>query len=315
VYVTVIIFVALFYTAMIFNPDDVAENLQKYGGCVPGIQTGRPTARYLNTILMRNTLVWSILLAVVVILPELMSGEFRGDALTPYDGIWLLIVAGVSMDTVQQIQAQLIRRPRLRPIVRSDEESASFDSEPEWLTDVDYERFVPVLTPRDAAMVPFVESLLRSAGIRCFVKNEEIQDLFGVGRLGTGFSTFTGPPTVSVEPGRAEEAAGLLANIEAQQPIGTIVHYFAKPQVGVIHLAADLTVGETLRFCGHGADFAQIVESMQDDYRPVQTASAASDVAIKVDRRVRAGTRVYRVRPHGVEPASAPASSRSPRLP
>ena len=127
-----IIFFAYFYTAIIFNPDDVAENMRKYGGFVPGIRPGKRTAEYIDTILTRITLVGAIYLALVAVLPDLMISGFRvsalpfiGDALdanTPrwitdglnvpfyFGGTSLLIIVGVSMDTVQQVESQLIMR-------------------------------------------------------------------------------------------------------------------------------------------------------------------------------------------------------------
>ncbi len=127
-----IIFFAYFYTAIIFNPDDVAENMRKYGGFVPGIRPGKRTAEYIDTILTRITLVGAIYLAIVAILPDLMIVGFRVaaipfigdslDAVTPrwitdglnvtfyFGGTSLLIIVGVSMDTVQQVESQLIMR-------------------------------------------------------------------------------------------------------------------------------------------------------------------------------------------------------------
>ncbi len=127
-----IIFFAYFYTAIIFNPDDVAENMRKYGGFVPGIRPGKRTAEYIDTILTRITLVGAIYLAIVAVLPDLMIVGFRVaaipfigdslDAVTPrwitdglnvtfyFGGTSLLIIVGVSMDTVQQVESQLIMR-------------------------------------------------------------------------------------------------------------------------------------------------------------------------------------------------------------
>ena len=127
-----IIFFAYFYTAIIFNPDDVAENMRKYGGFVPGIRPGKRTAEYIDTILTRITLVGAIYLALIAVLPDLMIVGFRvnaipfigdsRDAVTPrwitdglgvtfyFGGTSLLIIVGVSMDTVQQIESQLIMR-------------------------------------------------------------------------------------------------------------------------------------------------------------------------------------------------------------
>jgi preprotein translocase subunit SecY len=131
-YVIGIIFFAYFYTAIIFNPDDVAENMRKYGGFIPGIRPGKRTAEYIDTILTRITLVGAIYLALVAILPEFLITGFkvapipfigeRLDAILPrfvtegmnvqfyFGGTSLLIVVGVAMDTVQQVESQLIMR-------------------------------------------------------------------------------------------------------------------------------------------------------------------------------------------------------------
>ncbi|MBI2222569.1 MAG: preprotein translocase subunit SecY [Acidobacteria bacterium] len=131
-YIAGIIFFAYFYTAIIFNPDDVAENMRKYGGFIPGIRPGKRTAEYIDTILARITLVGAIYLALVAILPELLISGFKVapipvigewlDAALPrfitegmnvqfyFGGTSLLIVVGVAMDTVQQVESQLIMR-------------------------------------------------------------------------------------------------------------------------------------------------------------------------------------------------------------
>jgi preprotein translocase subunit SecY len=131
-YVLGIIFFAYFYTAIIFNPDDVAENMRKYGGFIPGIRPGKRTAEYIDTILARITLAGAIYLASVAILPEFLMAGFKVapipfigeqlDAALPafiteglgvtfyFGGTSLLIVVGVSMDTVQQVESQLIMR-------------------------------------------------------------------------------------------------------------------------------------------------------------------------------------------------------------
>jgi len=131
-YVAGIIFFAYFYTAIIFNPDDVAENMRKYGGFVPGIRPGKRTAEYIDTILARITLAGAVYLSLIALLPQwLISGfkvapiPFVGDWLdanlpkvitegmnVPYffGGTSLLIVVGVAMDTVQQVESQLIMR-------------------------------------------------------------------------------------------------------------------------------------------------------------------------------------------------------------
>jgi preprotein translocase subunit SecY len=131
-YVAGIIFFCYFYTAIIFNPDDVAENMRKYGGFIPGIRPGKRTAEYIDTILTRITLVGAVYLAIVAILPTfLISGvnltqlPYIGDRLDAslpsfitrgmgvpfyFGGTSLLIIVGVAMDTVQQIESQLIMR-------------------------------------------------------------------------------------------------------------------------------------------------------------------------------------------------------------
>jgi len=131
-YILGIVFFAYFYTAIIFNPDDVAENMRKYGGFIPGIRPGKRTAEYIDTILARITLVGALYLAAVAILPEFLITGFRvapipfiGDRLDAalpqwftqglgvtfyFGGTTLLIVVGVAMDTVQQVESQLIMR-------------------------------------------------------------------------------------------------------------------------------------------------------------------------------------------------------------
>ena len=81
----------------------------------------------------------------------------------------------------------------------------------------------------------------------------------------------------------------------AEHPVGTVTHYFGKLQVGIVSLTADITIGDTLQFRGHGADFQQTVSSMQIEHAAVETASAGTDVGIRVDQRIREGTEVYRV--------------------
>ena len=131
-YLVGIIFFAYFYTAIVFNPDDVAENMRKYGGFIPGIRPGKRTAEYIDTILGRLTLVGGLYLVVVALIPEFLITGFKVapipfigeqlDAILPrfvtegmgvsffFGGTSLLIVVGVAMDTVQQVESQLIMR-------------------------------------------------------------------------------------------------------------------------------------------------------------------------------------------------------------
>jgi putative protease len=81
----------------------------------------------------------------------------------------------------------------------------------------------------------------------------------------------------------------------AETLVGTVTHYFGKPQVGIVSLTAKLSIGDTLHFRGHGADFQQTVTSMQVEHAPVETASSGTEVGIRVDQRVKPGTEVYRV--------------------
>jgi preprotein translocase subunit SecY len=132
IYVTLIIFFAFFYVGIIFNPTELADNMRKYGGFIPGIRPGRNTSEHINRILTRLTFVGGVYLAIVCLLPEWMiSGihlqhlplvgnwfdqhmwRFVLDGLNVqfyFGGTSLLIVVGVAMDTVQQLEAQLVMR-------------------------------------------------------------------------------------------------------------------------------------------------------------------------------------------------------------
>ena len=131
-YVAAIIFFSYFYVSIIFNPQDTADNMRKYGGFIPGIRSGRRTAEYIDRILTRLTLIGSVYLAAVSVLPEFLLFGFKvdgipfiGDTLDAYTpafitqglgitfyfgGTSLLIVVGVAMDFVQQIESQLVMR-------------------------------------------------------------------------------------------------------------------------------------------------------------------------------------------------------------
>jgi len=131
-YIAAIIFFTYFYVSIVFNPVDVADNLRKYGGFIPGIRPGKNTSDYIDTTLSRITLVGAVYLAAIAILPEfLITGikvqalPFIGDFLEAnlprwftqglnvdfyFGGTSILIVVGVAMDTMQQIEAQLVMR-------------------------------------------------------------------------------------------------------------------------------------------------------------------------------------------------------------
>ena len=107
-YVGFIIFFCFFYTAIVFNPVDVAENMKKYGGFIPGIRPGRPTSEYLDKVLSRITLGGALYISAVCVLPTLLIQRFG----VPFyfGGTALLIVIGVAMDTLSQIEAHMLSR-------------------------------------------------------------------------------------------------------------------------------------------------------------------------------------------------------------
>ncbi len=107
-FILVVIF-TYFYTAVVFNPDEIAENVQKAGGFVPGLRPGRQTADYLYKILNRITTAGAVILGVIAILPFLMQGAFDTQVLT-IGGTSLLIVVAVAVETMKQIEAQLVMR-------------------------------------------------------------------------------------------------------------------------------------------------------------------------------------------------------------
>ena len=108
-YGALIIFFTYFYTAITFNPVDVAENLKKYGGFIPGLRPGRPTAEYLSKILNRITLAGGLFLALIAVLPTLVIG-LTGLKNIYFGGTSLLIVVGVALETMKQIESQLMSR-------------------------------------------------------------------------------------------------------------------------------------------------------------------------------------------------------------
>jgi preprotein translocase subunit SecY len=107
-YVAMIIFFCYFYTAVVFNPVDVADNMKKNGGFIPGIRPGQRTADYIDRVLSRITLAGAIYVAIVCVLPNLLVGAFNVPFF--FGGTALLIVVGVALDTVAQIETQLIMR-------------------------------------------------------------------------------------------------------------------------------------------------------------------------------------------------------------
>src|SRR5438445_11490327 len=131
-FVAGIIFFCFFYVSIIFNPNEAADNMRKYGGFIPGIRPGRNTAEYMNTILTKITVVGGLYLSILCLIPDIMISGIKLQHL-PLIGNWidshmwrqildglgvtfyfggtsLLIVVGVAMDTINQIEAQLIMR-------------------------------------------------------------------------------------------------------------------------------------------------------------------------------------------------------------
>ncbi len=105
-YIGLIVFFCFFYTEVVFNPKEVAENLKKYGGFVPGIRSGTPTSDYIMRVLSRINVGGAIYISAICVLPSIMAG-YTGVPFQ-FGGTGLLIVVGVALDTTQQIQSYLI---------------------------------------------------------------------------------------------------------------------------------------------------------------------------------------------------------------
>jgi preprotein translocase subunit SecY len=106
-YSALIIFFTFFYVSVTFNPVDVADNMKKYGGFIPGIRAGRPTAEYLEFVISRITTVGAIYLAALALLPLIALGTLSVSQDFPFGGASILIVVGVGLQTVKQIESQL----------------------------------------------------------------------------------------------------------------------------------------------------------------------------------------------------------------
>ena len=107
-YMGFIVFFTYFYTAIIFNPNDLADNMKKYGGFIPGVRPGKKTAEYIDRVLTRITLPGAIFLALISVLPDFLIRSFN----VPFyfGGTSLLIVVGVALDTVRQMESHLLMR-------------------------------------------------------------------------------------------------------------------------------------------------------------------------------------------------------------
>lgn len=109
-YVVLIVFFCFFYTAITFNPDEVADNMKSYGGFIPGIRAGRPTAEYLDYVITRITTPGSLYLAIVALIPTVTFIVMNVGQNIPFGGSSILIVVGVGLETVKQIESQLQQR-------------------------------------------------------------------------------------------------------------------------------------------------------------------------------------------------------------
>ena len=108
IYGLIIIFFGYFYTAIVFNPVDLADNMKKQGGFIPGIRPGQRTAEYIDKILTRITLPGAVFFAFIAILPNILSNI--ADIQFYFGGTGLLIIVGVALDTLQQIESHLLMR-------------------------------------------------------------------------------------------------------------------------------------------------------------------------------------------------------------
>jgi preprotein translocase subunit SecY len=108
IYSAIIVFFAYFYTAIMFNPNDLADNMKKHGGFIPGIRPGKRTAEYIDRIMTHITLPGAIFLAAIAILPFVLIDQLAVPFF--FGGTGLLIVVGVALDTLQQIESHLLMR-------------------------------------------------------------------------------------------------------------------------------------------------------------------------------------------------------------
>ncbi|MFH8556660.1 preprotein translocase subunit SecY [Streptomyces celluloflavus] len=109
-YFLLIVFFAFFYVAISFNPEEVADNMKKYGGFIPGIRAGRPTAEYLSYVLNRITWPGSLYLGLIALVPTVALVLFQANQNFPFGGTSILIIVGVGLETVKQIESQLQQR-------------------------------------------------------------------------------------------------------------------------------------------------------------------------------------------------------------
>jgi len=109
-YFAMIVFFTYFYVAITFNPEEVSDNMKKYGGFIPGIRAGKPTADYLQYVLSRITLPGAFYLGFVALIPLVALVLINANQNFPFGGTSILIIVGVGLDTVKQIESQLQQR-------------------------------------------------------------------------------------------------------------------------------------------------------------------------------------------------------------
>jgi preprotein translocase subunit SecY len=109
-YFALIIFFVYFYVAITFNPQEVADNMKKYGGFIPGIRAGKPTEEYLSYVLSRITFPGSLYLGLISLIPSVAFVLINANQNFPFGGVSILIMVGVALDTVKQIESQLQQR-------------------------------------------------------------------------------------------------------------------------------------------------------------------------------------------------------------
>jgi len=109
-YALLIIFFCYFYTAIVFNPQDLSENMKKYGGFIPGIRPGASTAEFLDYVMNRVTLAGAVFIAIIAIFPDFLMAWLKVPYLVAsfFGGTGILIVVGVMLDTVKQIESHLL---------------------------------------------------------------------------------------------------------------------------------------------------------------------------------------------------------------
>ncbi|HUP99841.1 MAG TPA: SecY family transport protein, partial [Aeromicrobium sp.] len=109
-YFLLIVFFTYFYVAITFNPEEVADNMKKYGGFIPGIRAGRPTQEYLAYVLSRITAPGAVYLGTIALIPMIAIALLNANQNFPFGGTTILIIVGVGLDTVKQIESQLQQR-------------------------------------------------------------------------------------------------------------------------------------------------------------------------------------------------------------